>query len=97
MEELCFVWDDNKAAANQQKHGITFGEAVTAFYDDFARVISDCDHSVDEERFLLLGMSAELRILVVCHCYRENENHIRIISARRAVKREQQQYWEFRT
>lgn len=96
MDDLSFVWDDRKAAANQRKHGVAFAEARTAFYDDFARVISDPDHSINEERFVLLGMSAGLRLLVVCHCYRESGSQIRIISARRASRQEQQQYWEFR-
>ncbi len=96
MDDLCFVWDDKKAAGNWQKHGISFKEAKGAFYDDYARVIPDPDHSEGEERFLLLGMSAEMRVLVVCHCYRESDSQIRIISARRATKKERQQYQEFR-
>lgn len=96
MDDIGFVWDDRKATSNWRKHGVTFDEAKTAFYDDYARLIPDPDHSVDEERFLLLGMSAEVEMLVVCHCYRENDSQIRIISARRATKHEQQQYREFR-
>jgi uncharacterized DUF497 family protein len=96
MDDVCFVWDDNKATSNRRKHGIAFEEAKTAFFDDYARVIQDPDHSAHEERFILLGMSGELRLLVVCHCYRENDGQVRIISARRATKREQQQYREFR-
>lgn len=92
MEELQFVWDDKKARENQKKHGVSFVEARSAFYDENARLRYDPDHSGDEDRFLLLGMSYVMRVLVVCHCYRENETLIRIISARKATRSEQQQY-----
>ncbi len=89
-----FSWDKNKAESNQSKHGITFGEAKTVFYDDNALLIDDPDHSGDEERFIILGMSKELRILVVCHCYRDSSKNVRIISARKATKSEQKEYLE---
>ena len=87
-----FAWDVNKAAANKKKHGVSFEEAQTVFDDADALRIYDPDHSEDEDRFVLLGFSSILRILVVCHCYRENDDLIRIISARKATKREAQTY-----
>ena len=95
MSELIFEWDEQKAQKNEQKHGISFKEAQTAFEDENARLTFDPDHSQDEERYILLGMSAVLRILVVCHVYRQNDELVRIISARRANKREKQQYGRF--
>jgi uncharacterized DUF497 family protein len=93
MKALSFLWDPRKSNANILKHdGIDFEEAKTVFYDEFARVIYDPDHSSEEDRFLILGLSQKLRILVVCHCYRENEAVIRIISARKATKKEATQY-----
>ena len=89
-----FDWDKNKAAANLKKHNVSFPEAVTAFYDENAIVIADPDHSIDEERFILLGMSRDLKVLIVSHCYRENDEVIRLISARKANKLEQKQYGE---
>jgi len=83
-----FAWDKEKAAANLKKHGVSFEEAQTAFADYSALLIPDPDHSDDEDRFVLLGLSAELAMLVVCHCYRENDAQIRIISARKATKKE---------
>ncbi|AVM43724.1 hypothetical protein C5Q97_03015 [Victivallales bacterium CCUG 44730] len=87
-----FEWDENKAATNQQKHGITFQEAATVFQDEDALQIFDPDHSEAEDRFILLGMSSILRILVVCHCYRANDDVIRIISARKATRNESSTY-----
>ena len=87
-----FEWDAEKASINQKKHGVTFEEAQTVFGDYDALRIFDPDHSDDEDRFILLGMSAVLRILVVCHCYRENDEKIRIISARKATKKESAAY-----
>lgn len=81
-----------KSRANKSKHGVSFEEARTAFLDENARVISDDEHSEDEDRFILLGLSVELRLLVVCHCYRENHELIRIISARRATASERREY-----
>ena len=87
-----FEWDPFKAVANWQKHEVSFEEAVTAFLDENGRLMSDPDHSIDEDRFVLLGLSSNLRVLVVCHCYRAASNVIRIISARRADKSERDQY-----
>ena len=87
-----FECDAEKASINQKKHGVTFEEAQTVFGDYDALRIFDHDHSEDEDRFILLGMSAVLRILVVCHCYRENDEKIRIISARKATKKESAAY-----
>ena len=89
-----FSWDENKAASNHNKHGVTFEEAKTVFYDDNALLIDDPDHSEDEERFIIIGMSKEFKILVVCHCYRESSKNIRIISARKATKSERKDYSE---
>jgi uncharacterized DUF497 family protein len=95
MPTLRFDWDPRKARANQLKHGVSFDEAKTAFLDEYARIIPDPEHSDDEERFVLLGLSVSLRLLVVCHCYREPGNLIRIISARRADKSERREYTRY--
>ena len=87
-----FVWDEQKATINIQKHNVSFEEAKTVFDDIEALLLFDPDHSETEERFILLGMSSSLRILIVCHCYRENDNIIRIISARKATKNETSTY-----
>ena len=87
-----FVWDEHKSRTNQKKHKVSFEEAQSAFLDENAIRYFDPDHSGDEDRFLLLGMSFTLRVLVVSHCYRENDR-IRIISARKADKKEQESYW----
>lgn len=93
MSDLIFEWDGHKSNANQKKHGISFEEARSVFFDESARLISDPDHSNQEERFfVLLGMSIRLRVLVVAHCYRENEDAIRIISARKATLAERREY-----
>ena len=97
MTSPVFVWDDDKQRANVRKHGITFEEAATVFRDDNGLVIYDAEHSKQEDRFILLGLSATLRLLVVCHCYRENEHTIRIFSARKAMKGEREQYEEKKT
>jgi hypothetical protein len=83
-----FTWDENKAVANHKKHGVTFMEAKSVFNDDQALRIFDPDHSESEDRFILLGLSSALRILLVCHCYREKDQEIRIISARKATRKE---------
>ena len=83
-----FEWDAAKAVINLQKHGVAFEEAKTVFYDDFAIQFFDDEHSANEERFLLLGMSSSARLLLVCHCERNEGNTVRIISARKATKRE---------
>ncbi|MFU8832822.1 MAG: BrnT family toxin [Wenzhouxiangella sp.] len=92
MEGLKFSWDARKAAANLTKHRVSFEEAKTVFFDEHARLIPDPEHSEVEDRFILLGYSVRLRLLVVCHSYREREERIRIISARKATKPEQRQY-----
>ena len=93
MDELRFEWDNAKNRENLKKHGIPFEEAQTIFLDENAIRFIDPDHSHDEDRFIMLGMSFKLRVLVVCHCYRKNETVIRIISARKANKHEAKNYW----
>lgn len=95
MKLLTFEWDPTKALSNVKKHGVTFEEAKTVFDDDFARLLHDPDHSEEEERFILLGMSYTLKILTVVHCYRDQDGTIRIISARESTKNEARQYKEF--
>ena len=92
MSEPIFEWDPDKDAENQRKHGVSFREASTAFRDEEGLLIFDREHSGAEDRFILLGLSATLRLLVVCHCYRERGNVFRIISARKATKKELKQY-----
>ncbi|MGB9428536.1 MAG: BrnT family toxin [Gammaproteobacteria bacterium] len=92
MTELRFEWDPAKAAANIKKHGIGFDEAKSVFADERAKLIADPQHSDNEDRFVLLGLSTRLRLLVVCHCYRSKSNTIRIISARKATATESRQY-----
>ena len=93
MNELRFEWDERKEKANIKKHGVSFDEARTVFYDENAIQFFDPDHSESEDRFILLGISLKLRILVVCHCFRESETVVRIISARRADGDEEKEYW----
>ena len=93
MEPLRFEWDIRKEKANVKKHGISFEEARNAFYDEDAIEFFDPDHSDDEDRFILLGMSFQLRVLVVCHCFRESETVVRILSARKADQAEERDYW----
>lgn len=95
-DDLQFEWDPAKAESNRTKHGVSFEEARSVFYDLYARVIDDPAHSIEEERFIILGMSAEANVLTVCHCYRSEESIIRIISARRATKNEASYYWRLR-
>lgn len=87
-----FEWDSRKDAENQRKHGISFDEARTAFADEHALLLDDPDHFAAEDRFVLLGLSAGFRVLVVIHTYRERDDTIRIISARKATRSEHQQY-----
>jgi hypothetical protein len=87
-----FEWDPRKDAQNQRKHRVSFEEASTVFADEYAFLLDDPDHSAAEERFLLLGLSAAFRVLVVAHTYRRSGDTIRIISARRATKNERRQY-----
>lgn len=89
---LRFEWDPKKAAANLRKHGVSFDDAQTVFADENAKLIDDPDHSDEEDRFVLLGLSSSLRLLVVCHCYRSEGNVIRIISARKAEGHERNSY-----
>lgn len=89
---LKFEWDKNKNQSNIKKHGISFEEASSVFYDDEALIINDEAHSQKEERFVLIGFSYKYNLLVVCHCYRQNEEIVRIISARKATKNEQKEY-----
>lgn len=93
MTAVTFIWDEAKNRANQRRHRVSFEEAKSAFYDEGARVYFDPEHSDDEDSFILLGISARLRVLVVCHCYRESESVVRIISARQADKCEESDYW----
>ena len=87
-----FDWDENKNRINLEKRGITFEEASTVFFDDRAILFDDPEHSIDEDRFLLLGMSETAKVCIVCHCYRESDTVIRIISARQATRKEEQRY-----
>jgi uncharacterized protein len=92
MSELRFTWDAAKVRDNAKKHGVSFEEARSAFYDESALEFYDDEHAEWEDRFLLLGLSARLQLLLVCHCYREQDETIRIISARKATKLEFQHY-----
>ena len=92
MSTLRFAWDDQKAVANFKKHGVRFEEAKSVFVDERAKLIDDPDHSEDEDRFVLLGLSSALRLLLVCHCCRSEGNVIRIIAARKAIAREFKSY-----
>ena len=97
MADLRFEWDAHKEARNRRKHGVAFSEAETVFSDEHAVLIDDPDHSEEEDRYVLLGLSASLRALVVVHCYREAQGVIRIISARKATRTERDFYnrrWE---
>ena len=92
MNNIKFEWDHKKASANEKKHGVSFEEARTVFFDENAKLIDDPDHSKDEDRFVMLGISSSLKVVLVCHCYREEGNVIRIISARKASAFESKQY-----
>lgn len=92
MKDIRFEWDAKKNKLNIQKHKVSFEEAKTVFYDENARIIADPEHSQTEDRFIILGLSASLKLLVVCHCYRQADEIIRIISARKATKNETQYY-----
>jgi uncharacterized protein len=92
VRPLRFEWDQRKAATDVGKHGVSFEEARTVFFDEDALLRPDEDHSDDEDRFLLLGLSSRLRVLIVCHCYREQDEIIRVISARKANPIERYQY-----
>lgn len=92
MSEIRFEWESAKAKENLRKHGVSFEEAQTVFYDDYATDFFDKEHSKNEDRFLLLGLSSQLRLVMVCHCYRESDSVIRIISARKATANEAKFY-----
>ncbi len=92
MSNIRFDWDENKNVSNKKKHKVSFEEAKSVFYDEHARLIADPGHSQAEDRFILLGMSYKLRVLVVVHTYRESDETIRIISARKATKKETKLY-----
>ncbi len=94
MESLCFEWDEQKNEINKKKHRISFEEARSVFYDDAALVIDDPEHSEEEDRFIILGMSTQANLLVVCHCYRASDTVIRIISARKATRTESRFYFD---
>jgi uncharacterized DUF497 family protein len=96
MKQLVFDWDPDKAKANLKKHGVTFEEARSTFFDERAILYHDPDHSEDEDRFLLLGMSKRTRVLIVSHCYREEDAVIRLVSARKADNLEESEYWKVR-
>ena len=95
MAQISFECDSNKSKVNLAKHGASFEEAQTVFYDEYARFSPDPSHSESEERFLILGFSSKARLLTVCHCYRTKDETIRIISARKASKSETKQYLQF--
>jgi uncharacterized DUF497 family protein len=92
MPELRFEWDEQKSLRNQRQHGVSFEEARTVFLDEHALLIPDPDHAGQDDRFILLGLSAVLRVLVVCHCYRSGGHVIRLISAREADNVERSAY-----
>jgi hypothetical protein len=92
MVSINFEWDNQKSSVNKRKHGVSFEEVQAVFSDENAIEYFDPDHSIEEDRFIMLGMSLKLRVLVVCHC-RRSRNRIRIISARKADKKEQKSYW----
>ncbi|MDA3925904.1 MAG: BrnT family toxin [Kiritimatiellae bacterium] len=92
MKKYRFEWDSRKATINLRKHGVSFEEAASAFYDEFAIEFFDTNNSEMEDRFLLLGLSSALRLILVCHCLRETGDVLRIISARKATKNEAKQY-----
>ena len=95
MKDIKFTWDENKNRINQKKHKVSFEEATSVFYDEMALVRDDPDHSKEGDRFVILGMSNSTKLLVVCHCYRDSDTTIRIISARKATTTESRQYYEF--
>ena len=91
-DSISFEWNEEKNEINKRKHNVSFEEAVTVFYDTEARVVFDEEHSYDEDRFVILGQSRALRLLVVCHCYKKQGEKIRIISAKKATAMEIRQY-----
>lgn len=95
MKEIEFFWDEHKNEINIKKHGISFSEAATVFYDSAAVVFDDPEHSYEEDRFLIIGFSQKQRICIVSHCYRGEDESIRIISARKATAKERQTYLDW--
>lgn len=89
---MTFEWDENKNRINERKHGISFEEAKSVFFDEEALVIDDPDHSLEEDRFVIIGISSKANLLVVCHCCRASDTVIRIISARKATRTEREFY-----
>jgi uncharacterized protein len=94
---ISILWDNRKNEVNKKKHGVSFDEAKTVFYHENAIRYYDPEHSNDEDRFLMVGVSQKLRILIVCHCFREDDSVIRIIAARKATKGEEDYYWRERS
>lgn len=92
MPNISFKWDNRKNSLNEKKHGVLFEQAQTVFVDENALLIHDPDHSQEEDRFIILGLSSRFRILLVCHCYQKDNEVIRIISARKATRKEQKKY-----
>ena len=92
MRDICFEWNEAKSKANIRKHGVSFEEAKSVFFDEYALLIADPDHSETEDRFVLLGLSAKLRLLLVCHCFEVDDNLIRVISCRKANRKEMSLY-----
>ena len=92
MKDIAFEWDETKNKFNVKKHGVSFEEAELVFFDEHALLIADPDHSENEDRFLLLGLSAKLRLLMVCHCFEVEDGLIRIISCRKANRKEMSLY-----
>ena len=88
MKDVCFEWNEAKSKANIRKHGVSFEEAKSVFFDEYALLIADPDHSETEDRFVLLGLSARLRLLLVCHCFEVEDKLIRVISCRKAARKE---------
>lgn len=91
---MCFDWDENKNTINKRKHGLSFEEASTVFFDEEAILFDDPEHSDEEERFLILGIATSSKVCIVCHCYKDDNSIIRIISAREATKNEEKRYAE---
>lgn len=94
MKEIKFSWDENKNYANKKKHGLSFEEAKEVFGDENAILFDDPDHSFEEDRFLIIGAIKSTKICIVSHCYRDDDNVIRLISAREATKNEKRMYQE---
>ena len=93
MPGIRFEWDEKKHSLNKRKHGISFNEGQTVFADENGLILADPDHSQEEDRLILLGLSSSFRLIVVSHTYRKEDAVIRIISARKATRSEQKQYW----